>query len=606
MKQITFNFKTHILCIVMAINMISAFADDLTLTETFSGIPANSISDPDAVTFGDYTTYKGLQSRSSATDFFTDNTPAVWIQTGTSAQGYVKSTGTIEGGIKDISFGYARFGSATNQRLKLVMYIDNVATDSVTATGNEWTDKEKHIKSISDLNIKKNFSLEFRNECYILSGSTLNGRFYLGAVTWTPYLYYTTRTAEMNTAHPYTNTGLIDNTGGEMTVTYTSSNPSIASVNASTGEVTGLAAGEVTITASAEDGAISTDYTLNVTLKAVPDATFNEAGIQKYLSDENFINTFNTNSNGTVTYTSSNENCAIVNSSTGEVTIVGTGETTIKASIEETSNFEAISSTYLLIVKPDGWQIETFDGAETDVDGNSYTYNTSPVSGTSTATGISWDVLLGSIRDDIGNFGSNAVVIRARKSSESDLDHAYLQSSSITGGINSLAFDWNCNGSETGRTWDISIFINNTEIGTITDEGTAQIPAGETFNRFSVSNIAIQNDFSIKIINNSDEAETSNSYRFVLDNLEWTPYSVLTNEEKISGAVTPQVSMNNGQIQIQTTGNNYTVNVYNISGISVLQSQNRQVIPATQLQPGIYLIEVALPDGTRSLHKVIR
>ena len=72
--------------------------------------------------------------------------------------------------------------------------------------------------------------------------------------------------------------------------------------------------------------------------------------IGKTFGDEPFINPLTKTGNGKVTYSSSNTAVATVNSETGEVTIVGNGETTITATVEDTDRYtyEKKTASYTL------------------------------------------------------------------------------------------------------------------------------------------------------------------------------------------------------------------------------------------------------------------
>ena len=139
-----------------------------------------------------------------------------------------------------------------------------------------------------------------------------------------------------------------------LTVTYSSSDPTVATVNASTGEVDILKVGTTTITATyAETSdylANTASYTLNVTAKAVAGLAYASTAVEKLTTDDAFTNALTNPNTLTVTYSSSDTDVATVNASTGEVTIVGAGTTTITASSAETSTYEAGEVTYTLTV----------------------------------------------------------------------------------------------------------------------------------------------------------------------------------------------------------------------------------------------------------------
>lgn len=80
-----------------------------------------------------------------------------------------------------------------------------------------------------------------------------------------------------------------------------------------------------------------------------PTSSFSSTSVTKKYGDVAFSAGFTTNSDGTVSYSSSNQNIATV-SSTGAITIKGVGVTTITASIAETSSYCADSKTMTLTV----------------------------------------------------------------------------------------------------------------------------------------------------------------------------------------------------------------------------------------------------------------
>jgi uncharacterized protein YjdB len=138
-------------------------------------------------------------------------------------------------------------------------------------------------------------------------------------------------------------------------VTYTSSNTGVATVNSSTGVIAPVAAGTTTITATASDttnGTLSSTYSLTV---------YNPVAAISAITRTGFPATVYTNSSGlsisasitttnvadlSVTYSSSATSVATVNSSTGAITIVGTGSVTLTAaSVENSGVFSTTSFT---------------------------------------------------------------------------------------------------------------------------------------------------------------------------------------------------------------------------------------------------------------------
>ena len=142
-------------------------------------------------------------------------------------------------------------------------------------------------------------------------------------------------------------------TNSDGVVTYSSNNTAVATVNATTGVLTIKGAGSATITANVaatdEYNAGSASYALTVA-KATPTISFTNNEVNKVYGDANFTNTATTSGNGAITYSSNNTAVATVNSASGEVTIRGAGRATITANVASTSNYNAVSGTYVLIV----------------------------------------------------------------------------------------------------------------------------------------------------------------------------------------------------------------------------------------------------------------
>ena len=136
-------------------------------------------------------------------------------------------------------------------------------------------------------------------------------------------------------------------------ITYTSSDETVATV-ASDGTVNMLKAGTVTITASFAGNASykpgNASYTLTITDKYVADLVFADDAIEKLTTDDVFKNDWDTDPSGLgVIFSSSNTDVATVGMSSGNVTIVGAGETTITAQINDVS-YEATQFSYTLTV----------------------------------------------------------------------------------------------------------------------------------------------------------------------------------------------------------------------------------------------------------------
>ena len=140
-----------------------------------------------------------------------------------------------------------------------------------------------------------------------------------------------------------------DTTG---TITYSSSNTNVATVDNATGKYTIVGAGETTIIATLKDDPNYDDciafYTLTVEKKA--DAlSFAEISQSYTYGDkvvENKLMVTPSAIQGTVTYTSSDATTVAVDVSTGKITILKAGTAVITASMEEEANYKTAEAIY--------------------------------------------------------------------------------------------------------------------------------------------------------------------------------------------------------------------------------------------------------------------
>lgn len=177
-------------------------------------------------------------------------------------------------------------------------------------------------------------------------------------------------------------------------VSYQSTDTDVATVDPSTGAVTVLAAGTTTIEATSEEDdeyeAGYASYTLTVN-KIDPALAFSEGSVQVTMGDQFTAPTLTNALGMTVSYESSDTDVATVDPTTGEVTIVGAGTTTITATSAEDATHSAGSASYSITVLDAGAHIywsEDWTGAEanatpTDVNA-AYTFENSGNSSTTT------------------------------------------------------------------------------------------------------------------------------------------------------------------------------------------------------------------------------
>lgn len=158
-----------------------------------------------------------------------------------------------------------------------------------------------------------------------------------------------------------------------VSVTYSSSNTSVATIGSSSGDITLVAEGTTTITASSEaDGtysAGSASYTLTVLAEGSnlvsAELSWPATSYTATLGETFTSPTLNNPHGLTVTYSSSNTSVATVSSS-GTVTPVAAGTTTITASSEADETYRAGSAWYTLLVtsgEDDGAVPTTFPSA---------------------------------------------------------------------------------------------------------------------------------------------------------------------------------------------------------------------------------------------------
>lgn len=140
-----------------------------------------------------------------------------------------------------------------------------------------------------------------------------------------------------------------------VSVSYASSNTSVATV-ASDGTLTLLNAGTTTITASSEATgsyeASSASYTLNV-VKNGEGISWSVSSHTATLGAENSFPSLSNPGNQAIAYSSSNEKVATISSS-GAVTLVTAGTTTITATSTESDAYAGISVSYTLTVEDAG------------------------------------------------------------------------------------------------------------------------------------------------------------------------------------------------------------------------------------------------------------
>ena len=144
-----------------------------------------------------------------------------------------------------------------------------------------------------------------------------------------------------------------------VTVTYSSSDTTKATINATTGQITLLDAGNTTISAvfAGNDTYYAQTVTYTLTVQAAqkqsPELSWSaESATVTIGADDNVFPTLSNPHSVTVYYASGNESVATINESTGEITLVAEGYTTIYANNGQgDETYESQTVSYALTVE---------------------------------------------------------------------------------------------------------------------------------------------------------------------------------------------------------------------------------------------------------------
>lgn len=145
-----------------------------------------------------------------------------------------------------------------------------------------------------------------------------------------------------------------EQTLSDKTITWSSDNDKVATVDAATGTVTGVAAGKANITAkfAGDDTYKTSTASYEIIVKGAPSLSFPQTSYTIEMGDAFSTPKLNGLPEGvTPEFTSSNKEVATVDEATGEVKIVGVGTTTITVTSPETGIYEGATTSYELTVK---------------------------------------------------------------------------------------------------------------------------------------------------------------------------------------------------------------------------------------------------------------
>ena len=152
-----------------------------------------------------------------------------------------------------------------------------------------------------------------------------------------------------------------EQTLSDKTITWSSDNDKVATVDVATGTVTGVAAGKAKITATfaGDDTYKTSTASYEIIVKGAPALSFPETSYTIEVGDAFTAPKLEGLPEGvTSAYTSSNKEVATVDAATGEVKIVGVGTTTITVTSPETGIYEGATASYELNVKAAIYKVE--------------------------------------------------------------------------------------------------------------------------------------------------------------------------------------------------------------------------------------------------------
>lgn len=155
-----------------------------------------------------------------------------------------------------------------------------------------------------------------------------------------------------------------EQTLSDKTITWSSDNDKVATVDAATGTVTGVAAGKANITAkfAGDDTYKTSKASYEIIVKGAPALSFPQTSYTVEIGD-----VFSTPKleglpeDVTPEYTSSNTEVATVDAATGEVKVVGVGTTTITVTSPNTGIYKEATASYELTVNRANSKVVTID-----------------------------------------------------------------------------------------------------------------------------------------------------------------------------------------------------------------------------------------------------
>lgn len=240
---------------------------DQPITETFSGVPnfndCSSEVQPVTGSICDWE-FKNLRRQNQDDDKLKSGDQGWWSTTDL-PENFLRTKDALEGGVKQVMFRWRQSNTAKGAKIKINMTVGGTSRTVIEEQrgsdedGNQ-DDKNKTV----EWNVKQNAQICLTNAS---TAGSRKGRLVFGDITITPYIFYQKKSVSVALdGGAYTHT-LIDNTAGESgTLTFTSSNTAVATVNTA-GAVTPVGIGVTTIEAKYDWGDgnyVTTTYQLHV------------------------------------------------------------------------------------------------------------------------------------------------------------------------------------------------------------------------------------------------------------------------------------------------------------------------------------------------------
>jgi uncharacterized protein YjbI with pentapeptide repeats len=275
----------------------------------------------------------------------------------------------------------------------------------------------------------------------------------LGTNPWTAQNIAITSPVVFGQAVTYTRPTVTYANGGAITYSTTTDVSNVATINSSTGEITLVGAGTVTFRATQAETNQYASSSIDSSLVTVNRATttitrasddYSSGSISKTYEPDLSFSVAATSSRGVgsaVSYYSSDTTVATVNVSTGLVTVLKSGPTTITASQTETSQYAAGSATWALTVAlgTNPWTAQNIAITSPVVFGQAVTYTRPTVTyangGTitySTTTDVSNVATINSSTGEITLVGAGTVTFRATQAATTKYASSFIDSSLVT------------------------------------------------------------------------------------------------------------------------------------------------------------------------------